>query len=288
MNRILPLITLICFLNIAAFATRIVHDELGRQVTVPDHPHRLVCLAPSVTETIYALGRGGDVVGITDYTKYPPEARQKPSVGGVIDPSLEKLVSLNPDLVLAIEDLNNTSLTNAIEKLGFPVFVVNPHGLHGIYRAVVDLGKAIDAERDAAKLVASLQAREAAVRRRVTGLARPKVFFLLWADPVMTAGRRAFITELIEAAGGESVTAGLPSEWPRLSFETLLAEQPEYLLLVRGASVTLDDLRREGNWMRLEAVRKGKVFYADERLQFPSPGAFDALDDLANQLHPQR
>jgi len=164
--------------------------------------------------------------------------------------------------------------------------VVNPHGLRDIYRSIGDVGKAIGAEREASALIASLQAREAAIRQRVSGKPRPRVFFLLWPDPIMTAGRGAFITELIELAGGDSVTADLPKEWPRLSFESVLAEQPEYLLLVRGSEVDLQALRSQGNWSRLQAVRNGKVFYADDRLEFPSPMAFDALEDLAKQFHP--
>ncbi|HLJ25565.1 MAG TPA: cobalamin-binding protein [Candidatus Angelobacter sp.] len=285
MNRALQIAALIVSLSLTAFASHTVRDELGEDVVVPDHAHRIVCLAPNVTDMVFALGRGGDVVGITDYTKYPPEALQKPSVGGVIDPSLEKIVSLHPDLVLAIGDLNPADLVRSIQHLGLPIFVVHPHGLHDIYRSIENIGKAIDARQEAAELVARLQAREAAVRQRVAGKSRPTVFFLLWADPIMTAGRGAFITELIETAGGRSVTADLPAEWPRLSLESVLAGQPEYLLLIRGSDVTLENLQRHGNWTRLDAVRNGKVFYADERIQLASPVVFDALEDLATQFH---
>ena len=288
MTKAIRLVAVVAWLSLAAFADHIVRDEFGREVTVPDHPHRLVCLAPSITDMVYALGRGDDIVGITDYTKYPQEARHKPSVGGVINPSLEKLVSLKPDLVLAIGDLNNTDLIRAIERLGFPVFVVHPHGLHDIYESIQNIGKAIDAKGQASALIARLQAREAAVRQKVSGKTRPDVFFLLWPEPVMTAGRGAFITELIDIAGGKSVTADLPSEWPRLSFESLLARNPQYLLLVKGSDVTLESLRHQGNWAKLQAIRDGKVFYADDRIEFPSPMVFDALEDLANQFHPRR
>jgi len=286
MKRGMHVALLVLLLALPAFAHRMVRDEFGRDVKVPDRAHRLVCLAPSITDTVYALGRGDDIVGITDYTKYPLEAQKKPSVGGVIDPSLEKLVALKPDLVLAVGDLNNTDLTRSIERLGFPVFIVSPTSLHDIYRAIEDIGNAIDAKDAAAALVLRLQAREKAVRARISGKSRPIVFFLLWPDPIMTAGRGAFITELIEIAGGKSVTADMPSEWPRLSFEVIVAQQPEYLLLVRGSGVTLEGLRRQGNWMRLQAVREGKVFYADDRIEFPSPMAFDALEHLAAEFHP--
>ena len=286
MKRAVQIVAVVAFLGLGAFADRVVRDEFGREVRVPDRPHRLICLAPSITDTVYALGHGDDIVGITDYTKYPPEARKKVSVGGVLNPSLEKLVALKPDLILAIGDLNNTDLTRAIERLGFPVFVVHPQRLQDIYRAIADIGRAINAENAASELISRLQAREAAVRKRVLKKPRPNVFFLLWPDPVMSAGHGAFITDLIDVAGGNSVTADMPNEWPRLSFEAVLAQQPEYLLLVRGSGVTLESLRRQGNWMRLRAVREKKVFYADDHIEYPSPVAFDALENLAAEFHP--
>jgi iron complex transport system substrate-binding protein len=269
-----------------AAASRIVHDELGREIRVPDHPHRLICLAPSITDTVFALGNGSDIVGITDYTKYPPEATQKASVGGVINPSLEKLASLKPDLVLAIGDLNTFDLVHSIEQLGFPVFVIHPHGIGGIYRSVESIGDAINQQQQAASLVARLRAREDAVRKRVAGKKVSSVFFLLWADPLITAGHDAFITELIEIAGGDSVTKNMSTEWPRLSLETLVSRQPDCVLLVKGSAITLEALQHQAGWRSVEAIAKGKVLYVDDRIEFPSPLAFDALEDLAKQLHP--
>ena len=267
-------------------ASRILHDELGREVTVPDHPHRLVCLAPNITDTLYALGSGSDIVGITDYTKYPPEAAQKPSVGGVVNPSLEKLASLRPDLVLAIGDLNSFDVIRSIEQMGFPVFVIHPHGIEGIYRSIESIGEAINQPQKAASLIAKLRGRESSVREHVAGKKPPSVFFLLWPDPLMTAGHGAFITELIEIAGGTSVTRDMPNEWPRVSLETLISRQPEYLLLVKDSAVTVEALQRQAGWRSLEAVVKGRILYVDDRIQVPSPLAFDALEDLAKQLHP--
>ncbi len=286
MSRLFRLFFVCLLLCAVASASRSIRDELGRDIVVPDHPHRLICLAPSITDTVYELGRGDDVVGITDYTKYPPEAKQKPSVGGVINPSIEALVALKPDLVLAIGDLNSSDLVRSIEHLGIPVFIVAPHGVEGIYHSIGSIGKAINQEAQASALIARLRAREQAVRERVAGKKAPSVLFLVWSDPIITAGRGAFITELISIAGGKSVSDDLPNEWPRLSFETIIARQPEYLLLTRGSPTSLQTLQQQGAWQRLEAVKKGKIFYADDRIDFPSPLAFDALEDLAKQFHP--
>lgn len=268
-----------------AASGRVLRDELGRNVTVPDNPQRLICLAPSVTDTVYALGAGSLVVGVTDYTLYPSQAREKPSVGGIINPSLEKVLSLKPDLLLAIGDLNSIDLVRTIERLGLPVFVIHPQGMAGVYRAIENIGRAIHREPQAAVLIARLHERERAVRERVAGKKMPAILFLVWPDPILTAGRGAFITELIEIAGGKSITADLPNEWPRVGFEVIVARQPEYLLLVRG-SVTLENLGALTGWKRLDAVRDGKILYADDRINYPSPIVFDALEDLAKQLHP--
>jgi iron complex transport system substrate-binding protein len=286
MNKLLRVLSILLVLSTTASASRVVRDELGRDIAVPDHPHRLICLAPSITDTVYALGRGDDVVGITDYTKYPPEAKQKPSVGGVINPSLEMLVSMRPDLVLAIGDLNSSDLVRSIEHLGIPVFAIYPHGVEGIYRSIGSIGKAINQEAQASALVERLQERERAVRQRVAGKKTPTVLFVMWTDPIITAGRGAFITELIDIAGGKSVSDDLPNEWPRVSFDTIIARQPEYLLLERGSPASLETLQQQAAWRRLGAVKERKVFYADDRIDFPSPLAFDALEDLAKQFHP--
>jgi iron complex transport system substrate-binding protein len=265
---------------------RTVRDEFGRDMKVPDHPHRLICLAPSITDTVYALGAGAEIVGITDYTKYPPEANQKPSVGGVINPSLERIAGLKPDLVLAIGDLNSLDLVRSIERLGFTVFVVRPHGIEGIYRSIESIGRAINEDDKAVALVARLRVRERIVRERVAGKGRPTVFFVVWPDPIMTAGRGAFITELIEIAGGKSISDDLPHEWPQMSPEAVLSRQPEYLVLPRESNVDLTRLRRPSWWKKLKAAQDGKVIYVDDRINYPSPIAFDALEDLAKQLHP--
>jgi len=272
--------------SVSAMATRRVHDELGREVTVPDSPQRIVCLAPSITDIVFKLGAGARVAGITDYTKYPPEALTKPSVGGVINPSLEKLASLQPDLVLAIADLNSFDLVRSIQGLGFPVFTIQPHGIAGIYHSVQSVGEAINERDRASALVKSLRVREDAVRRHVAGKKSPSLFFLLWPDPLMSAGKGAFINELIKIAGGSSITSDVENEWPRISLETVVARQPQYLLVVKGTAIDLANLRSRSGWNSLEALKHGRILYVDERINFPSPLAFDALEDLAKQLHP--
>ncbi len=270
----------------AAFGSRTVIDEAGRRVDLPEHPHRIVCLVPSVTDAVFALGAGADVVAISDYTKYPASALSKPSIGNPTQPSMEVLLSLHPDLVLGIQTSSPIDALLQIERLGIPVYLVNPRGLSGLLRSVSDLGVALRRESDAAALVASLQRRIDAVRARTQPLPRPTVFMPIWYDPIMTIGKRAFITELIAAAGGRSITDDLTPEWPQMSLETLIARAPQALLLIRGSKTTLAVLQDKPGWSALPAIQQHRVFYADDRLELASPVAIDALEDLSRQFHP--
>jgi len=267
-------------------ASRMVKDELGRTVEVPDHPHRVVCLIPSVVDIVYSLGAGADVVAISDFTKYPKEALQKPSVGLPLNPSIETIVALHPDLVLGTGDLNALESAGNLQRLGIPVFMVDPHGIEGIYASILSLGKALNRETDANALVAKLRQRVDAVKVRVAGKPKVHVFMAIWYDPVMTIGKRAFIGELIEAAGGLSVTDDIAQEWPQVSLETIVSRQPDALLLMRGSKISVAELKMRPGWEHIHAVQQERVYYTDDRIQYPSPIAFDALEDLAKQFHP--
>ena len=279
-------ILLLTSITVPCFASRTVKDELGRSVEVPDHPHRVVCLAPSVVDIVYSLGAGEDVVAISDFTKHPKEALQKPSVGLPLNPSMETILALHPDLVLGSGDMNTLESTGHLQRLGIPVFIVDPHGIEGIYASILRLGWALNREPDANTLVARLRTRVDAVKARVSGKPKVRVFMAIWYDPVMTIGKRAFISELIDAAGGRSVTDDIAQEWPEVSLETIVTRQPDALLLMSGSNNTLGELKTRPGWEHLKAVREGRVYYTDERIQYPSPIAFDVLEDLAKQFHP--
>lgn len=272
-----------------ALATRELKDELGRAVYVPDNPQRIVCLAPSLTETVYALGLGTAVAGVTDFTDYPPEAKTKPSVGGLSDASVEKIVSLHPDLVLALGVINKEETVNELERLGIPVYVVNPKGLPGIIASIQHVGDALNHSREAQELLQRLEAKQAAVAARVAKLPRPKVLVVIWYDPVITAGGGSFISDVIAAAGARSVTSDMAQAWPQISLEEVLQRSPDFLLLVRGVheGITEEDLKSHAGWDQLKAIQDHHVVYMGEHLFHPSPVIFDAMEQLARKLHPE-
>ena len=272
-------------LSLPAAAARQVIDESGRNVTVPDHAHRIICLTPSITDTVYAIGAGNDVVGITDYTIYPPQARQKTSVGDVLRPSLERIAVLHPDLVIGIASFNDAETIRGIERMGIAVFLINGSGLEGLYHSIASIGRAVGRDSESATLVSQLRTRERNVRLLAQSGTHPKVFFALSIDPCITAGHRAFITELLTAAGAHSVTDDLAQEWVNVNVEAILPKKPDFVLLLKDSPFGVKEMRDHPGWRSFEAVRMGRVIRVDDRLQYPSPVAFDALESLAAQLH---
>jgi ABC-type Fe3+-hydroxamate transport system substrate-binding protein len=285
-----PLLVFITLLAWAAWlpaqASRILIDETGRKVTVPDHPRRVICLAPSVTDAVFALGSGDDVVAVSDYTTYPPAALQKPSIGNLIKPSIETILSLHPDLVLGIAHPGSEETLTQLVALGIPVYLVDPRGLAGILHSVGSLGEALNREQQAAALNASLASRIDAVRARTAGKPVPKVLLPVWYDPIVTIGKHAFITEIVETAGAKSVTDDLAPDWPQISLETVITRAPDALVLIRGGKITINVLQNRPGWSRLPAIQTGKVYYVDNGIQEPSPVAINALEELAKEFHP--
>jgi ABC-type Fe3+-hydroxamate transport system substrate-binding protein len=287
MKRAIALLTLLLAGILSpAQASRVVTDETGRKVTVPDHPHRVICLVPSVTDTVFALGSGDEVVAVSDYTTYPPAALKKPSIGSLVKPSIETILSFHPDLVLGTSIPGSAETAAQLDNVGVPVYLVDPHGLAGILHSVESMGEALNRVPQAAALNATLTRRIAAVKTQTAGKPRPKVLVPVWYDPITTIGKHAFITEIVETAGAKSVTDDLLPDWPQISIETVIARAPEGLLLIRGGKISIDVLRQRPGWSSLPAVQAGKIYYVDNGIQIPSPAAIDALEELAREFHP--
>ena len=278
---------LICVFVLPCAANRTVHDQLGRVVSVPDHPHRIVCLMPSVTDAVFALGAGDDVIAVSDYSKYPPEAKNKISVGSLLNPSMETIVALHPDLAIGSSDFNRLKGVDQIEKYGIPVFMVRSGGIEGIYKSLLAIGNALNRNSEAQVEVQKLRDRVAVVEARVAHQPKIRVFMLIWPEPITTIGKNAFITEVVEAAGGESITDKLTEDWPVISFESLVTLVPEHLLLVHDGRVFFNDLVKRPGWDILPAIKNRSVYYTDDRMYSPSPVAIDALEELAKEFHPE-
>src|SRR5215471_3094256 len=213
---------------------RLVSDDLGRKVRVTESPRRLISLAPSVTEILFALGLGDRVVGVTTYCDYPADAAAIEKVGDTQKPNLEKIISLKPDLVVISTASQLEEFVGNLERLGVPVYVNNPTDLGSLLHSIQRLGDVAGVPESASRLVVDLRARINDVHSKVASLRRPRVLLVLSSEPLITAGGTTFINDLITEAGGDSISADQKADYPQFSLETALARRPEVIFLQAG------------------------------------------------------
>jgi iron complex transport system substrate-binding protein len=264
-------------------------DMRGRRIALPAPPRRIVSLVPSATELLYALGGDDRLVGVTDYCDFPPAARAKPSVGGMLAPSLETIVALRPDLVIATEDGNRHETFVELQQLGIAVYAVHASRLADLRDLATRLGTLTARQGAVTALMAGLEARIAAVVQAVRPFPRPRVLYVLWPEPLIVPGRDALLTELIGLAGGLSVTADEPRDYPRFSLEAAVARAPEVILLARhGAAIASVDRSKWDRLTSLPAVRSGRIFTVDgDLLHRYGPRVVAGLEHLARAIHPE-
>jgi iron complex transport system substrate-binding protein len=265
-----------------------VTDEVGRRVTIPAEVRRIVSLAPNLTETIYALGIEDRLAGDTDYCDVPAEAKTKPHIGSPQNPSIEAIVALHPDLVLATTSINRRETVDALARLGVPVYTTDPHAVRGMVDSFGRMADVIGATQQGATLVAALDARLDALHAHLAELPMVHVLFVVWLDPLITIGQNTFIADALRWAGAESVVISTQN-WPQLNFEEVVRLQPDYIVLADShtgeSSRTLKDLRARAAWKGLQAVQSGHVAIISEEIDRPAPGLIDAIEQLAHQIH---
>ncbi len=266
---------------------REVTDDAGRRVAVPLRIDRIISLAPNLTEIVYAIGAGDRLVGDTSYCDYPPAAKTVEKVGDTLHPSIERIVALRPQLVLVSTASQLEVFTHQLETQNIAVFVTDPHDLEGVFRSINQLGGILDHDDQAKQLVDQLRSRTAAVEAAVKTTQPVRVFYQLSAEPLYTAGREAFVTDLIRRAGGLSVTADVSGAWPKYSAESALAARPEAIILPTGGSMGAANSTVAEPLQRSPAVVLGKVYKInDDHLVRPGPRAVDGLEEMARSLHP--
>ena len=250
-------------------------------------PRRVVSLAPNLTEIVFALGAGRSLVGVSEYSDYPPEARAIPRVGG-LEVSAEKVASLRPDLVLATREGNAPGPVSALSSAGFSVLVLPTGSLDAVLDSVRRTGDALGRREQAERLAESLSARRAAVRALVGKGPRPKAILLVWPDPPQAAGGGTFLDDVLTEAGAENLVRNRPG-WPVVSGEYLTAAPVEVLVLPASAAnrPAFERALTSGGLSR-GAARRARVVWVDESaITRPGPRVFDALEKLARELHPE-
>ena len=287
---VLPLVMLSALAS-SAYAL-VLRDMLGREVSMPGLPSRIVSLVPSVTETTFALGGQDRLVGVSDFCDWPPAARAKPRVGGMINPSLEAIVALKPDLVVGTDEGNREETFLQLQRIGVPVYVVHARKVSEMYELIARVGE-LTARGDAvAPLVADIRRRIDSVRAKVSGRPRPRVLYVVWPDPLLVPGRDSHLTEMIELAGGQSITAQEPVSYVRFSVEAAVARAPEVIVLADHSSgASTAGRAAPEKWQALAsvpAIRAGRLYSVDlSILHRYGPRVPDGLEILARLIHPE-
>jgi iron complex transport system substrate-binding protein len=272
MRRASSFLLLLLFLSACREAPRAaVTDGLGRAVVLPARIARVVPLAPNLTEMIFAVGAGAKIVGTDDYSNFPAAARRLPKVGGM-QPNVEKIAALKPDLVIASSEGNHPALAPALAAAGIPLFVVRTDRLNEIAPAMQRVGEMLDAPRTA-DAVRELE-RDIAAQRR-TRAKRARVMFAVWVDPLYVGGRETFTGDLLALTGAENAVQ--VTGWPQYSLESLLASPPDLMLYPRGA-VTPRQI--EALQKRVPELRATIVAVDEDIFQRPGPRVVQAARAL--------
>ncbi|MEW6047077.1 MAG: cobalamin-binding protein, partial [Bacillota bacterium] len=262
--------------------------------TLAERPRRIVSLAPSNTEILFAVGAGNQVVGVTLFDDFPAEVRSLEKVGGFAAKSIsvEKVVGLEPDLVLTAGSLQQPVI-DALRRLGIPVFSVDSRSLDHLYDNIRKVGRLTGHAHRAEQVVRSMQARVEAVRSRVAAVEpsrRARVFYEVWDNPLMTAGPQTFIGQLIELAGGINIFSDVQREWPQVSLEELIRRNPDVILgpSSHGRSLALENLRVRTGWHGVRAVQTGRVYLIEDSIvSRPGPRLVQGLEAVARALYPE-
>ncbi len=264
-------------------------DEAGRRVVVPAVVRRIVSLAPNLTETVYALGAQDRLAGVTNYCDYPAEALRKPKVGGAQNPSLEAVVALKPDLVLATTSINRLETVQALERLGIAVYATDPRSVEGVIASIRHVADVIGAGTEGGALATQLEARLGELKRRLAGRAPKRIFFVVWESPLITMGQHTFLADAVRWAGGESIIEA-KQDWPQVSIEEVIRQQPDHILFTSSDVVSsekeFEELSTAAGWKGLNAVQQRHIAIVSDAIARPAPRLVDAIEQLARELHP--
>lgn len=267
-----------------------VTDEVGRTIRIPVNPNRIVSLAPSLTETVYALGAEDRLVGDTDYCDYPPEAQKKPKVGGVIDPNLEEIAALHPDLVLVTKGANRLETVRALDSFGISAYATDPHKVDEIITSTKKLADVLNVPAAGRAVAEDLQQRLATLHAELNALPPKRVLFVVWTEPLISVGKGTFIADALCKAGAVSIIDS-EQEWPQVSMEEVARLQPEYLVFAAAHSDAgvhdFESLANLPGWRILNAVHNRQFAVISDAVIRPAPRIVTAIEDLARQLHPE-
>jgi iron complex transport system substrate-binding protein len=273
----------------ANISSRTFVDDAGRKLYLAKVPNRVVSLAPSITEMLFALGLDEQIVAVTDFCNYPPAALAKPKIG-YARPNLESLVALRPDLIVAPQEFLRADLLANLEQLKIPVFLVEPKSVEDILIQIQSLGKIFNRMSASDSVTKAMRDRVAEVTRRIGSSEKKRVLYVLNSHPLITVGPGSYIHQMIGLAGGVNIASGSSTPYPRLNLETVLKEDPEVLIFPVGSSESVPKSEQEewNRWGNLSAVRNRRLRdVSSDALNRPGPRVVEGLEHLARAIHPE-
>jgi iron complex transport system substrate-binding protein len=263
-----------------------VTDFLGREVTIEKEPQRIVSLAPSTTELIYALGAGNKVVGVTDFDNYPPEVKDVPKVGGFKGPNVEAITAQKPDIIFA-STLSGKEQMESLEKMGIPVVMLEAKDIDQIYQSIKIIGQITGTEKKGEEIIKEMQDKIKEINDKVKNLPKVSVFYLVSLDGNWTSGKGTFIDELINLAGGKNVAEDV-NGWAQYSVEELVKKNPDVIITSPHAG-DVKDIKNMAGYKDTNAVKNDKIFVIsnDDIISRASNRIVLGLEEIAKFLHPE-
>jgi cobalamin transport system substrate-binding protein len=268
---------------------REVIDETGRTVRIPQPVNRIISLAPSLTETVYALGLQDHLVGDTEYCDYPADAQKKTKVGDTINPSLEEIAILHPDLVLVTKGLNRLETVHGLENLGISSYATDPRTVNEIVTSSKRLADLLGVPEAGASVAAEMEHHLAELQQHLASSPPKRVLFVVWHQPLISVGKHTFIADALRLAGAVSIVDS-EQDWPHVSLEEVARLQPDFLVFADShsdsAAPTVDALATLPGWNIVDAVTNRRFAVISDAVNRPAPRIVSAIEDLARQLHP--
>ena len=294
MKHITPALCLLFLLNLTnpGGQNKNIKDDLGYWHVLGSPPQRIISLAPNVTEILFALGLEKKIIGVTRYCNYPKKAQTKTRIGGMVDPNLEKIIDLRPDLIIAFRG-NPLRLVRRLKDLDLPVFVLEEGAtLQSVFVLIHKIGQITRKEKAAEDLVARLSDHFKRIETSLKDVEnRPKVFINLYGKSLWTCGNKSFMNDLVLKAKGVNAAGDIPRAWFSYNREELIHQDPEYIVVISKSSADFLKVRtwftKEAHLESIQAVQKGNIYFLNEDLiTRPGPRLFQAFDQLARILHP--
>jgi iron complex transport system substrate-binding protein len=282
-------VAVVLFFSTSIAQIRVV-DDLQRSVTLPSRATRIVSLAPSITETLFAIGAGEHVVGVTDYCNFPSEAKSKQKVGGMTNPSIETIVRLKPDLIAMSMEGNTKQGYDNLVRFKIPVFVSNPRTLEGIYQSIEQLGALTGRTESARQLSSMLKLRSDSLAATTKKVKTKSVLFFVSLQPAIVVGKGTFLHQLIELAGGVNAASKTQGTYPQYSREAVLKDNPDVLIFLQDVLRNRSELTTlYPEWKTLKAFHGNRIFTIDaDIVSRPGPRAVQGLAQLIRLVHQEK